>query len=487
MNDPGVPTIALQQGVSAEHNRKKGSPSTGAAAFGLSLARVVRVDYVKHQVAIQIMSGEDDQWNWVPIPVTATAAGSRRFIGSIPEVGDTCVIGWLASEPKTPMILTWIPIAATAGIEWLPVQDFLPAEADMNPKTLAHYEGIYGRYRHKTIPMRPGNVVLSSSQGADIVLDEGVLITNRRANEILLRDADQAIVFRSLQQFHAMGGARVYAGMVQRDATFLPARMFSDGTDWAAGIQTDGGGNPLPPSELGASRVSKGELTPHGVFVRSDTTLPFTDSGITFKDNIDPYSFLSRGLFIGSDGAALDPTKVVSGAEYGGKPMFRVSIDPSPEAGTSPSNSLVASNVTEGDTLTEYRIEMDHSWDGRLPVTEQTDGFDADRLPSDSVQVNAMASGAPFLTWVLGSVVGNDPYTNRGRKLYGLPLAPVIFDDDGTVDPRLDSGIGVPLDQHAATLFRVEPPIDDPATLPPMFVSTTKGGQVKGFIGGAQN
>jgi hypothetical protein len=485
LTDAPIATEQIVQGVSGEHRNKSEAPSTGPGAFGLSIARVVRVDHVKHQVAIQVITGENDIWDWVPIPATCAAAGSRRFMGSIPECGDICVVGWLASEPKAPMILAWLPIAATAGIEWLPTQEFLPAEVDMNPQTLAHYEGIYGRYRHKTIPMRPGNVVLSSSQGSDLVLDEGVLITNRRANEIHLRDADQAIVFRSLQQFHAMGGARVYAGMVQRDATFLPLRMFSDGINWAAGIQQDANGDPLQPSELGSDGLAIASLTPHRAFVRSDTTRPGAASGIIFQDNIDPYSFLSRGLFIGSDGIALDPNAVRSDAEYGGKPMFRVSLDTTPEASTGPSNSLVAETNAEGDTLTEYRIELDHTWDGRLPVTEQTDGFDADRLPSDAVQVNAMSFGGPFLTWVMGSVVGNDPYTNQGRRLYGLPLAPIIFDADGTVDPHLDSGIGLPLGEHAAT--QLDPPIDDPATLPTTFISTNKNGQVRGFVGGAQN
>lgn len=486
-NDAPVPSMQMEQGVSGEYKAKRDAPSTGPGAYGLSIARVVRVDYVKHQLALQIMTGENDIWDWVPIPASCPAAGSRHFIGSMPEPGDVCVVGWLASEPKAPMILTWIPIAATAGIEWLPVQDFLATEADLNPKTLAHFEGIYGRYRHKTIPMRPGNVVLSSSQGSDIVLDEGVLITNRRATEIQLRDADQAIVMRSLQQFHAMGGARVYGGMVQRDAGFLPRRMFSDTIDWAAGVQEDGNGDPIPPSELGSDGLAFGTLTPHRVFVRPDTTQPTRTSGIGMKDNVDPYSFLARGLFVGSDGIAVDPNSVISDAEYGGKPMFRVSVDTNAEAATAPSNGLIAQTNAEGDTLTEYRIELDHTWDGRLPVTEQTDGFDADRLPSDAVQVNAMSFGGPFLTWVMGSVVGNDPYTNRGRELYGLPLTPVIFDADGTVDPHLDSGIGVPLGQHAATLFQLDPPLDDPAVLPTTFLSTNKNGQVRGFVGGAQN
>lgn len=480
------PTTEIKQEVSALHRVKSKDLSTGPAAFGLDLARVVRVDYVRHEVALRLMSGERDTFEWTGIAIGAAAAGSRHFIGAMPEPGDMCVVGFFATETRVPVVLTWLPMAVGSGNEWLPIQPFLPTEADMNPKTLSHFEGIYNRARHKMPSMRPGTISLASSQGADLTMDEGVLISNRRANEIYLRDQDQAIVFRSLQQFHATGGARVYAGMVQRDATFLPRRMFSDGTYWDAPVQVGPDGSPLAPSELGDSPNPANSLTPHAVFVRSDASLPFPDSGIVLQDNADPYSFLQRGLFIGSDGYAFDPASVTSDAEYAGKPVFRVSIDPNPENTSLPTNGLIGEETTESDTLTEYRIELDHTWDGRLPVTEQTDGFDADRLPSDSAQVSAVANAGPFIQWVLGSVVGNDPYTIRGRDLYGLPLVPIIFDGD-RVDPRLESGIGVPIDQHAATLFRLDPPIQDPSRAPPTFVATTKDGSVRGFIGGPQD
>lgn len=485
MFEAPMPTEQIKQGVSAEHRVREKDPSTGPAAYGLGLARVIRVDYVRHEVALRVMSGERDYFEWTSVSTTAAAAGSRYFIGAMPEPGDICVVGWLKSNTRIPIILTWLPMAAGSGFEWLPIQSFLPAEADMNPKTLSHFEGIYGRSRHKMAPMRPGTVYMSSSQGSDIQLDEGVLISNRRANEIYLRDQDQAIVFRSLQQFHAMAGTRVYAGMVQRDATFLPRRMFSDGTYWNAPVQVDDNGDPLSPSELGASPVPATAMTPHAVFVRSDPTLPFPDSGVVLQDNVDPYSFLQRGMFIGADGYALNPSTVTSDAEYGGKPIFRVSFNPNPENTALPSNGLIGEAEADSDTLTEYRIELDHTSDGRLPVTEQTDGLDADRLPSDSVQVNALSNSGPYIQWVLGSVVGNDPYTQRGRALYGLPLVPVIFDDD-KVDPRLESGIGVPIENHAATLFQITSPIQDPSRAPPTFLSFTKDGAAKGFISGPQ-
>lgn len=482
--DGPLPTTGIKQGISNEHRVKSQDPSTGPDAYGLSIARVLRVDYALFQVALHIINGESDLFQWSPIPATAPCAGARHFLGGLPEPGDLCVIGWLATKPKTPVILAWLPIAVSSGTEWLPIQDFLPTEVDMNPKVLAHFEGIYSRRRHKMRQMRPGALLMSASQGGEVMVDEGVHLSSRRATEIRLRDQDQAIVSRSLQQFQVMGGARIYGGMVQRDATYLPRRMFTDGIFWDGPLQENENGDPLLPFELGED--SDNELRPHPVFARADTSLPFPDSGLEFDDNVDPYAFLSRGLFVGVDGFALDPTKAVSEAEYGGKPMFRVSIDPNQENTLPPVNGVIAEDITDSDTLTEYRIELDHTWDGRLPVTEQTDGLDVDRLPSDSVQDNSTSAAGPYLTWVMGSVVGNDAFSRRGRDLYGLPLTSKIFEGT-TVEPRLESAVGVPLGKHAATLFQLDPPNEDPSVLPPTFLTTLKDGSIRGFIGGPQN
>ena len=364
-------------------NRKnvhKLSPSR-SKTWGLSLARVVRVDAITHEITLRVFTGEDDEFQHTAVVNSYPAAGARHFMGALPEPDDVCVIAWMATEPRTPVIVAWVPISLTAGMEWLPVQDFLPTEVDMNPKTQSQFEGIYSRRRHKMRAMATGDILMSSSSGSDILLDEGVLITNRRANEIRLRDQDQALICRSLQQFHAMAGVRQYSGMVQRDGRLLPARMISDGIAWAAGKQQDGG-FPIPSSLLGDSTVREGGLTPHAVFQRSDPSFPFPDSGQFFSENLDPYNFLQKGLLIGPDGFALEG--VTSDVEYGGKPIFRVS-------------SELGNAVQGSKTLTEHRIEIDHSSDGRLPVTEQTDGFDADRLPSMANPQTLLQTNRPFV------------------------------------------------------------------------------------------
>lgn len=455
---------------------KERSPSSGMP-FGLSICKVIRIDYTAHEVELHVLSGEDQLFQRTAIPITYPGAGPRSFLGHIPTVGSLCVCGSLATTPRIPVVLGWLTGGTMAGLEWIPSQKFLPSEVDFNTKLQTEVEGLYNRVRHKLNHARPGMIMASSAMGSDIILDEGVFITNRRANEIRLRDQDQALVVRTLQQFHAMGGARIYGGMVQRDATLLPSTMISDGTQWDAPRQVDENGAPLPQFGL-ANDPSRpeGVLTPHEIFFRTTPGLGAPDSRFSISSNLDPYNFLKNGLFIGSDGTVLDANQTLSAAEYGGKSIYRVSL-PSPGV----QNDVVERDETT--TLTEYRIELDHIWDGTLPVTEQTDGFDADRLPSEAGDSdNPLSNSAPFIEWVMGSVVGNNAMSEAGRKLYGLPLTPVVFDGIGT-NPRLDSAIGLNLNEHAATLFRLTPPLNTNSS--PTFTSFLKDGRFRASIAGS--
>lgn len=459
----------------------KTSANEGPQRYALGIATVSRVDHEKLEVNLVIESGE--KFQNVAIPLTFPGAGSRHFLGSIPMPGDACVIGWGMGESgstRTPYIVSWIIPGVTAGYDWWPKQPYETDEFGMLPKDRQYLEGVANRIRHKLRHMEPGGVYASSAQGSDLILDESATLMNRRGNEVRLRDHDQAIIVRSLQQFHAGAGFRVYGGMVQRDAKLLPTQMFSDGTYWDQPQQVDAEGNPLSSTSLGDSPYSPSKLTPEMVFQRDEDGEPLAD--LIFPTNVDPYDFLQRGLFIDKAGN-IDSTQPNS-AVYGGKPMFRVSSD----AGT---NGVTN---TASPTFTEYRIEIAHTSDGTLPVTEQTDGFDADRLPPTTTPddeeletgegfpiTESQAEAAPFIESVMGTVVGNDPFTSEGAALYGLPLKPSIFDGE-TRSPKMVSGVGVPVDAHAATMFRLNPPVSTGSR--PTFWSTTKSGRFMASIAG---
>ena len=444
----------------------------GPNTYALGVGVVTAVDYEKLEATIRMVTGEDSQH--VPLPLTFPGAGARHFFGALPMIGDVGIIGWGAGEggkTRKPYILSWLVNGVMSGHDWWPTQPFGPDELDLPPKQKALFEGIANRTRHKLRHMTPGNIVASSAQGSDMVLNESVLLANRRANEIRLRDQDQAFVVRSLQQFHAMAGARMYGGMVQRDATFLPTQMFSDGTEWDAAKQVDEEGHPIKNTSLGANPVPRGGLTPATVFQRNATGAR-SDATLAFGANLDPYDFLQKGLFINTDGTTVGDTS--ASAVYGGKPIFRVATTGVGNAAIDP----------QAQTLTELRWEVSHTSDGTLPVTEQTDNFDSDRLPDsiprDTSPLNESIN-SPFIQFVMGSVVGNDPFSSPGRAVYGIPLRPVVFEGKDR-SPNMVSALGFPLAEHAASLFSITPPIgtNSEAT----FASVTKDGRLFASVSG---
>lgn len=463
-------------------------PDQGGST-GLGVARVVDIDYEEHFVTLRTLVGTEQEFERVPVPITYPGAGARHFFGAMPEIGDYCVVGWLPQDTseargtRTPVILTWIISGVWPGRDWLTTAEYTEDEHDQG--TSRNREEVRGggeRVRHKLRHIHPGNIVASSSQGADLVLDESVHLANRRGNEFILRDADQAVVTRALQQFTALAGSRTYAGMVQRDALRLPTTMFSDGKFWDSEVQAPGG-VPVPESDLAAHPNAKaGFLTPADCFHRP---MP-AQAGSTLQgaleqapSYLDPYLFLRSGGYIDEDGVAVD-SRHITDAVYAGKNIYRVM------AGSTENGVLQPA----GATLTEHRIEVAHTSNGTLPVTEQTDGFDAERLPPGDPDTPGTSPNRPYIEWVLGSVVGNEPFSARGRKEYGVPLVARVFDDLGGLGPRIgpvqvgssaQGTSGTPLAEHAATLFKLTPL---GGKLAPTWWSVNKQGQVRANISG---
>jgi len=487
----GVPKSKIAIDIKNKIAVRNSSPSEGRGAFALGTYEVIQVMYEDMMVKLRAVTGENRVYDRVPVPLTFPGVGARHFFGVMPMEGDYCVCGHMMQESggmgdtvgtTMPVILTWIPHGHQFGYDWLPTQPFTADELDMTPRQKAMLEGNWNQIRFKGRHIQPGTVLASSAQGADFILDESVTLMNRRANEVKLRDSDQALVLRSLQQFHAMAGVKISAGMVQRDATLLQTQMVSDGLWWDAAQQMTGG-DPVfggsqseTPEGLTGLPVSAGLpaglLTPTRILSRQ-----VDDKGVllsplfSIAPELDPFSILKRGLFIDSNGYVVSTPDYTPGyatdTVYGGKPIYRV-------AAVRDANDPKAINSMgspASETLTEYRLDIAHTADGTLPVTEQTDGFNADGL----AQINKR-----FIEHVWGgSVVGNDPTTDEGRKFYGVPLTPVIFQGD-QVKPGLESGLGRSILEHAATLFKLNPLDGNPST----FWATNKKGQVKAYIGG---
>jgi len=475
------------------------SMDTGLSAWSLIVCEVMYVDWEAQRVTLRPQSGtREDKPFEATTPLTFPGAGRRHFLGAMPMVGDFCLVGWVSGNSKgdagsrLPVILTWFPPPWWMGRDWVPGSDMAPGEGLSTPKERDKWSGVMGRVRFKLRHMEPGHIVASSGQGADLILDEGVTLANRRGNEIRLRDQDQSFIVRSVNQFHAMAGARVYGGPIRREASLLPTQMFSDGEWWDQPNQYVG---PLAtpsgfitPDVLDDAPWEKNDMTPGEIFQRESGTDEDGESeyeeafGTTFPGHVDPYTFLTWGPFCDDMGSLNKGNHLHAGREvYGGKVMYRVGLRAAspgqPPTGVLNTTAPGRGKALDDKALCEYRIEVTHDSNGVLPVTEQTDGFDADRLPLSDAD-NAKSPNTPFIEAVYGSVIGNDPFGDD--KLYGLPLVPVVF-EGSSASPSIVSGIGKPVGDHAASMFRMKSPTGGGTT----WWSVTKSGVLKSFLGGA--
>jgi hypothetical protein len=472
------------------------NPSLNWAELAFSVARVKEVQYEELKCSLIVLTGESDQYEYNGVDITLPGGGRRHFFGAMPERGDLCLVGWAARESsgtastRTPIIIGWVAPAAWMGTEWLPFSRYGPGEGMDTPRERSIATGLAERVRFKLRHMGPGDILASSSGGSDLHLTEDVLLTNRRGAEVRLRDADTAFLVRSIVEFHAQAGTRVYSGPVQREARLLPSSVFSDGVYWDSPIpQVDAESNPVPEEDLGPNPLPTGFLTPGQIFSRAvgaSSSSFETATGASLSDRIDPFSFLQWGSFVNTNGFLTNPSTTPE-VTYGGKALYRVGVLPGgdvPVLGTGNAFASLSDDVAIPDALSEYRVEVTHSTRGLLPVTEQTDGFDAERLPTQTPTDGNPLGGsaaAPFVEWVLGSVVGNDPFSLAGQPLYGVPIAPTIFNPDGSTSPGLNSGVGVRLRDHAATLLKVSPAFGPG---PASFASFTKDARFKAFLAG---
>ena len=461
---------AVKRQMEGSHRVERMNPDYGRSAWALVVCKVITVNYEDMLVTLRTVVGTSQEFNRIPVPLTFPGCGARHFFGAMPQEGDFCICGWMpqtsegagkTAGTKVPVILSWIPHGVQMGHGWMVTQPFTTDEYDFgSDKDAQAVKGTFRQTRHKLRHMQPGNILCSSAQGSDLILDEGVYLTNRRANEIRLRDQDQAFVVRSLQQFHAMAGVRIYGGMAQRDATLLQPTMVSDGFQYdGASLLSNGAMAPLGDWE----GFEDNQLTPSRILRRP--SLPDGTLGPSAFDappNLDPYSLFSRGLIIdkASTGrVTITATGIESddAAYYGGKTYYRV---PYLKKGAGSSTGPNAALGDRTKSFSEYRIEVAHHSDGTLPVTEQTEGFDANRLPkgANPQDASAMSSDIPLVEVVYGTVIGNDPYSSDGKLNYGCPLTASILSPDGEVSPRImaardDVGVKAQL----ASLFWLHP------------------------------
>lgn len=436
---------SVQKTVQEDVSRFSSGNPDSVKYLSICLAEIVRVYPEEFSADIRIKDATEKIWKTT---LSFAYFGRRSFFGCMPSVGDMAICGWAVenNEYKSPVILSWHPVGTMYAQDWLTTSPFSKDEFDMQDlENQMRFRGAYNQIRHKIRSISEGDILMSSEAGSDIILDEGVLITNRRANEILLRDADQTISFRALREQHTLAGTRIYSGIIQRDAQLLDTQVISDGRDWARYSLFDENNQIIePPIVLKDKTV--GTLSPNAIFDLSSNDFDIPQS-------LNPKYFLEKaGLLSGGQATTDTPYRV-----YGGKYFHRVE--------------------QKEENLTEFRIELAHTTKETLPVDDGTEGLDVENIERKK------NLKSPHIEFVLGTAIGNNPYDNKASNLYGKPLTPLIS-QNGTVAPTITTSDDIR--EHAAYLMRIDPlPDEGTGNIgDPFFSAVTKNGRVLLHVAG---
>lgn len=380
----------------------------GAIDYTVALAEVVRVDNENFQVDLVYLTRTGRKTD---VPITAAYWSKRGFLGAVPAVGSLCLVSFAPSQEgkgaAMPYIVGFLSNGYKSAKNFDPVRMLDPNDPEfpINTATLKEQlEGYDTVTRHRIRKLYEGDVFGCSDQGAEMLLTKDVLLSNNLGVEFALRSADASSALSTGNIFEATFAGRGYNGRIQRPSLVFPFDFFgSDGK-----IALDHPAFDL----LVENNIIDSEGNPRS---RVD----------------DPDEFPSILMSNGQ--------KIYIPTQGGG-------------------NADLADDATR--VYTENRIEVRHTSDQVIPVTEFTDGFDSDRAGSGGSEVYK-----PFIERVYGTLVGNEPFTDLGRIQYGEILRAQVFSDpiNGSPDPSLeivDSLLDPGLADTIATAFlhRMERP-----------------------------
>lgn len=343
--------------------------------FSLRLAEITRVDYEGMVCDLQFLQGSSPPAEEVPI---SSAYWSKRgFLGAMPEVGSIAIVGYTAvqqDEATRPLILAFMPNGFKTALNFDPIGSAPRGADEMTlPKDQAYaaLDGLYGATRRKFRKIYPGTIYATSDRGSEIIMNEGIHLFDQGGSEILMRSEDGAGIFTFQDLYTTVSGIRKNQGRVVRNALSLP-------TDFLQGSDRVAKSHPLF-QDLVRAKLIRGD----------DGTLlgDVTDTDIT-KNIILP----------------------------GGRRQFFVV-----ENGESPLG-------LESRFFVENRTEIQEFSDPLLPLSP-AHGADIDKLITGEE-----AHRPPFIEKAAGTVIGNDPYTEGGRPLYGQILRPAIFNDPNATE-----------------------------------------------------
>lgn len=387
------------------------SLDTADAHKYLWVGRIIHVDVETMVCSIALETGAGERHD-VPLPAPG-GAGPRSWSGVVPEPGTRVLLGWKRYDARgmcTPYIVEFLTVGVFPAREFEPFSTVDPKDAEealtINPDLANDPHINLGITRLKLRKAYSGDFLASSSSGSDILLDKDVYLTNRAGNEFRLRDSDQTTILQTVNVFESNSAGYYRRGLIKRNAfNFLP------------------------------------DLAASGFDINGDKTIDeFLEGKFNSKDVYEPEDYYVNQIPV--DGPAFEKLFEFGLIDDAGKPIFPNNPTKLVPGGAAYYPYTVApdgqriSYVVHGEPeisfdstdqcYVEDRKEIRHTHDGIMAVTEEGDSIQIDKIPPILIED------------VLGTVVGNDPYTQAGRSLYKQILKMRMFSSPN--DTQLASG-----------------------------------------------
>ena len=408
----------------------------------LRVGIITRVDELNLKADVKVITGHEQRYE---LDLVQPMAGPRSFLGGIPEVGAMVIIGYRRRNKQLyeAVILGYLPVGNKSGLRFDPFAAVPPSEIDAGDQTLV--DQLYGpTIRYKRITGRSGDIIGMSADGAEFQLSRDVRFINRGGDLIELRDVDRTLVTQALHRVDSDSAAYLFSGAIRRGAMNLPLEIFETDTK---GVITN---------------VVRGQDTRY--FGRDD----LSNAGVVGSTFIDP---TTNKVLDRINNEREFPSLTFSN----GRQVFYASAN----AATNFEDPLSGGSLR---AFTERRLEIRHDTDLEQEVLEEIDGFGVDRPRA-------------YIEYVLGTLVGNDPFSTLGQRQYGKVLKPRIFetfDQRGAGTFSLEECLRPPsttvdeaMTMAAAYLFKISPP--RAASRNPFVVSVSKQGKLFANIPASSN
>jgi len=179
----------------------------------LQVGVITRVDNERLVADIQFQSAPNIAKS---VPLTDVYFTGRSFVGGMPEEGTVVICGFIKLTNKigTPVILSYLSSDYLRSLSQ--VYDTGRAADEVAELTSIHEKIGYNIRRLKRRKLYPGDVNLESTQGSEILLDDDVLLSDKKLNEIKISSFDRKILQNSVNSQIYTNACRILNGLVER-------------------------------------------------------------------------------------------------------------------------------------------------------------------------------------------------------------------------------------------------------------------------------